>query len=56
MTRFVIYGLLGAVMWGGLIYVATQLAPTQRVYDCRMSEFHPDYPVSVRKQCREVKR
>lgn len=27
-----------------------------RTYDCSLSEFHPDYPVKVKEQCRELKR
>jgi hypothetical protein len=26
------------------------------VYDCRLAEFHPDFPLDVRKQCRELLR
>jgi len=26
-----------------------------RVYDCGMAEWHPDIPLEVRKQCRELK-
>lgn len=24
------------------------------VYDCRMAEFHPDFPPDVREQCRKL--
>jgi hypothetical protein len=30
--------------------------PQQKVYDCTMSEFHPDYPIKVREACRELRR
>jgi hypothetical protein len=26
------------------------------VYDCRMAEFHPDFPLDVREQCRKLMR
>lgn len=26
------------------------------VYDCRMAEFHPDFPPDVREQCRKMMR
>ena len=26
------------------------------VYDCRLSEFHPDFPLDVREQCRKLMR
>jgi hypothetical protein len=29
--------------------------PEYRVYDCGMAEWHPDIPVEVKKQCRELK-
>ena len=25
-----------------------------RVYDCTLSEFHPDYPPEVKEQCRKL--
>ncbi len=30
--------------------------PDGRVYDCRVAEFHPDYPPKVRDACREIMR
>ena len=26
------------------------------VYDCRLAEFHPDFPLDVREQCRKLMR
>ena len=26
-----------------------------RVYDCTLSEFHPDYPPEVKEQCRKLR-
>jgi uncharacterized membrane protein YphA (DoxX/SURF4 family) len=26
-----------------------------KVYDCSMAEFHPDYPVKVREECRRLR-
>ena len=26
------------------------------VYDCRMAEFHPDYPIEVKQECRRLMR
>lgn len=26
------------------------------VYDCRLAEFHPDFPIDVREQCRQLLR
>jgi hypothetical protein len=27
-----------------------------KVYDCSLAEFHPDFPVAVREECRRIKR
>jgi len=29
--------------------------PEYRVYDCRMAEFHPDFPTDVREECRKLR-
>ena len=34
----------------GLIVLGNNL-PGKRVYDCSMSEFHPDYPLQVKEEC-----
>lgn len=26
-----------------------------RVYDCSLAEFHPDYPLAVREECRRIR-
>ena len=26
-----------------------------RIYDCSISEFHPDYPPEVKEQCRKIR-
>ena len=38
--------------WGAVVVIAGQ--PDERVYDCRVAEFHPDYPPKVRDACREI--
>jgi len=35
----------------GLIYM-----PKSKVYDCSLAEFHPDFPIAVREECRRIKR
>ncbi len=42
------------VMFGTFVVSVGQ--PDGRVYDCRMVEFHPDYPPKVREACREIMR
>ena len=49
---FMFVGLLLATV--GLIVVGNQL-PGQKVYDCSLAEFHPDYPIQVKEECRRMK-
>jgi predicted carbohydrate-binding protein with CBM5 and CBM33 domain len=42
--------LVGIAAWG-IMY-----GPRSRVYDCSLAEFHPDFPVAVREECRRIKR
>jgi len=58
MTNFLMHALLGVLIWGMLAVTAyVGLNPrTTGLYDCSLASFHPDYPVSVRQKCREVKR
>jgi len=52
-----VYSLLAAfllIFWGAVLSgLFKWLAPNERVYDCSMAEFHPDYTPAVRKACRE---
>ena len=40
------------IMFGAFVISVGQ--PDERVYDCRVAEFHPDYPPKVRQACREI--
>ncbi len=40
------------LMFGAFVISVGQ--PDGRVYDCRVAEFHPDYPPKVRDACREI--
>ncbi len=42
--------LVGITTW------AIMYGPRSRVYDCSLAEFHPDFPVAVREECRRIKR
>ena len=42
--------LVGITTWG-IVH-----GPRSRVYDCSLAEFHPDFPVAVREECRRIKR
>lgn len=51
-----IFAMLGVVaFWGGLIWLAWQFVPNERVVDCRMAEFHPDFTPEMKQKCREVR-
>lgn len=41
---------------GAIFYGIAMSTPHQRVIDCSMASFHPDYPASVRKACQELVR
>jgi hypothetical protein len=47
---FIVLGL--ALLMFGLIIV---YAPTERLYDCSLAEFHPDYPAKVKEECRKMR-
>lgn len=41
--------LTGITVWG-------LQRPQQKVYNCDMSEFHPDFPIQAREACRQLRR
>ena len=43
--------LVGITVWG-----LQQPQPQQKIYNCEMAEFHPDYPVKAREACRKLRR
>lgn len=51
--KYFIGGIVATIFW---ILVAYLLPVDEegRYYDCRMSEFHPDYPPEVKEQCRRI--
>jgi hypothetical protein len=44
---------LSLVMFG-LIVFGNNL-PSGRTYDCSIAEFHPDYPLQVKEECRKLR-
>ena len=53
MIKYVIGFIVACVIW---ILVLSQISmPEYKIYDCSLSEWHPDIPVEVKKQCRELK-
>jgi len=52
MTRFI--PIIVAIL-AVLILVTTDFGRSGTVvYDCRDAHWHPDYPIEVKKQCREI--
>jgi uncharacterized short protein YbdD (DUF466 family) len=41
----------------GIILTVLDMIPMvdYKVYDCSMSEFHPDFPTDVREECRKIR-
>lgn len=40
------------LVWGAVVVSVAQTR--EKVYDCTVAEFHPDYPPKVRQACREI--
>jgi hypothetical protein len=42
---------------GIFIYGLITIVPENRTvkYDCSMAEFHPDYPIKVKEECRKLR-
>ncbi len=38
-----------------LIIFGNSIMPRERIYDCSLAEFHPDYPVEVKNECRRIR-
>jgi hypothetical protein len=54
MTRFLLLGALGIVLYGALVYGLYKSNDTAK-YDCPVASLHPDFPKEMRKACRETK-
>ena len=37
-------------------YVVINYQPEGHVYDCRLAEISPDFPIQVREECRKLQR
>lgn len=48
-------GALVLALMLSLIIFGNNLLPRERVYDCSLAEFHPDYPVEVKNACRRIR-
>ena len=38
-----------------VIMLVSMLPSSTKVYDCSMSEFHPDFPAKVKEECRRLR-
>jgi hypothetical protein len=57
MNRFwseVIISVLILVVAGLALLGFLKHAPKAKVYNCSLAEFHPDYPIAVKEQCRHI--
>jgi hypothetical protein len=45
-----------AILWaaGGIYFIMSQPKHGVVVYDCSLAEISPDYPISVKEQCRKA--
>lgn len=51
MIKYIIGFVIACVLW---IVILSQVdMPEYRVYDCGMSNWHPDIPTEVREECRK---
>ena len=49
--------IIAAVVFAVVILISTNFGAGRTiVYDCRLAEFHPDFPLDVREQCRDLLR
>jgi hypothetical protein len=53
MIKYLVGFAVGFLLW--ILILSLTPMPEYRVYDCGMAEWHPDIPMEVRKQCRELK-
>jgi hypothetical protein len=53
MIKYLIGFAVGFLLW--ILILSLTPMPEYRVYDCGIAEWHPDIPMEVRKQCRELK-
>lgn len=51
---FAVVAVIVAVALAWLIWAITP-QEEYRVYDCSIAEFHPDYPIAVREECRRIR-
>ena len=51
MIKYVIGFIVACVIW---ILILSQITvPEYKIYDCSLSEWHPDIPIDIREECRK---
>jgi len=51
MIKYIVGFVVACILW---VVVLSQVdMPEYRVYNCSMSEWHPDIPTDVREECRK---
>ena len=49
---FIFVGLCLAIV--GIVVFNSDM-PNRQYYDCSIAEFHPDYPIQVKEECRRLR-
>lgn len=49
--KYAIGALAATAVWLALLFFIPM--PEGKIYDCSLSEFHPDYPPKVKEECRK---
>jgi hypothetical protein len=49
--KYAVGALAATALWLALLFFIPM--PEGKIYDCSLSEFHPDYPPSVKEECRK---
>ena len=52
MIKYLVGFAIGFLMW--VVILSLTPMPEYRIYDCGMSEWHPDIPIEVKNQCRKL--
>jgi len=52
-VKYLIGFLLGFLLW--VVVLSITPMPKSQVYDCSIAEFHPDFPLDVKEECRKIR-
>ncbi len=54
MTKLTLIFISSIIIMFGALYLSIRVSSGGRYYDCRMADFHPDYPPKVKEECRKL--